>query len=173
MANRSFQDMRYALVKREVTLYAAVQLSSSGTVIALQKWNYPALGQGAIARTYSPANVGAALTPQSGAPWPLQYNAGSEGVRSIVRTNVGLWTVTLQDNYQRVLMVNFLVQTALTAAGTQAQTVSLDGTVLNMGANGGSVLGVRFMSNSTTVAEPSVGNDLVLLKMDLADGTEP
>ena len=173
MANRSFIDKQYTLLKREVSIYAAVQLSSAGTVIALQKWNYPALGQGAAARTYTAANVGAALTPQSGAPWPLQYNAGSEGVRSIVRTGVGLWTVTLQDNYQRLVFCSFTVQTAATAIGTQAMQMSLDGTVVNMAANGGSVIGVRFMSNPTTVVEPSVANDLVLLKFVLADGTEP
>ena len=173
MANRTFKDKQYVMVNREVVLYTAVQLSSSGTVIALQKWNYPTLGTGTLARTYSAANVTSTVPLPSGAPWPQQYNQGAEGDRSVTRTGVGLWTVQLQDNYQRLLTVSFTIQTALTAAGTQAQMVSLDGTLMNMAANGGSTFGLRFMTNSTTVAEPSLGNDLVLLKFSLTDGTEP
>jgi hypothetical protein len=171
MAQRAYQLQQFTLVKREITLYAAVSLSSSGTVIALQKWNYPTLGTGPNARTYTAAPPATALP--SGNPYPLQYTCGAEGVRSIVRTGVGAWTVQLQDNYQRLVMAQAIVQTAA-AGGLSAMTqVGIDGTLVNMATVGGSVFGLRFMSSTATAAEPSTNNDIVLLKFLLLDATEP
>jgi hypothetical protein len=109
----------------------------------------------------------------TGNAYPNQYNAGAEGVRSIVRTGVGAWTVTLQDNYQRLLHADFIVQTAAAGGLSAAVVMGLDGTLMNMGAVGGSVFGLRFMSSTATAAEPSTNADLILCRFVLADATEP
>lgn len=176
MANRSYQDMRYTLAKREITLYAAVGITGA-TTIALQTWKYPTLGAGTNARTYQPAPLANAL-PSGPGPWPLQYGAGAEGVRSVTRVGAGLWTFQLQDNYQRLVMVNAAVQTsANTGAAPFIAANIVGGTGSNaqqMSANGGSIFTVAFQTASTVVGDPSTtAGDIVLLKFDLLDGTEP
>ena len=54
MANRTFIDSNFTIIKRKVELYAAVSVAAAGAV-TLQKWVYPTLGQGALNRTYTTA----------------------------------------------------------------------------------------------------------------------
>lgn len=167
MANRTFMDQQYTLIKRRVDLFAAVSVGAAGAV-TLQKWNYPTLGTGPLARTYSAAPLATALP--SGAPYPLQYAAGAEGIRSVTRTGTGAWTVQLQDNYQRVLGVTFNIQKA-GGAGATVQ-IGIDSTITNMASNGGSTIGLLLMSSTATAADPASG-DVMLLHFILADATEP
>jgi hypothetical protein len=167
MANRTFMDKQYTMVKRRVELYAAV-LGAGAAAPSLRKWNYPTLGTGPNARTYTAAPTANALP--TGAAYPLQYACGAEGVRSVTRTGVGLWTVQLQDNYQRVLMVSATTDVA-GGLGTILQ-VSLNTTITNMASAGGSTIGLALLSATGTAADPAVGA-IILLKLDLADATEP
>jgi len=168
MANRSFIDKSYTMVKREVRLYAAVACTGEGVTaaVALQKWNYPQMGQTAApARTYT-----AAPTTPAGQGYPLMYQTGAEGVRSVTRTATGLWTVKLQDNYQRVLRVDAQTQKAgglsvIVAAG-------INSTLTDMNATNGSDIGIALLSATATAADPAAG-DLILLTFTLADATEP
>ena len=167
MANRNFIDKQYALIKREVHLYGAFLVGAAGAV-TLQKWNYPTLGAGTGARTYTAAPLANALP--SGAPYPLQYAAGAEGIRSVTRTGAGAWTVQLQDNYQRLMMVSESVQNA-TGVVTTAD-VGISSTITNMTANGGSIIGLQLLNTAGGAADPASG-DLVLLTFILNDATEP
>jgi hypothetical protein len=166
MATRGFMDKQYTLVKKQTTLYAAVAVS--GTTPALQKWNYPTLGAGPNARTYTAAPAPSALG--TGYPYPNQYAAGAEGVRNVARTAAGLWTVTLQDNYQRVLSVTLNVQVAGGLANIVA--VGRNTSVDSMAAQGGSQFGLALLSATGVAADPTSGH-VLLLGIVLADGTEP
>lgn len=165
MANRTFIDKSYTMVKREVRLYAAVSVGAAGAVTLL-RWNYPQMGQTASpARTYT-----AAPTTPSGNGFPIQYQTGAEAVRSVTRTGTGLWTVKLQDNYQRVLRVDAQMQIAgglsnIVATGINSTTTSID-------ASGGSEVGIALLSSTGTAADPTNGATM-LLTLTLADATEP
>lgn len=164
MANRSFIDKSYTMVKREVRLYAAVDVGVEGAV-TLQKWNYPVFGGGTNARTYT-----AAPTTPAGQGYPLQYQTGAEGVRSVTRTAAGLWTIQLQDNYQRVLRVDAQGQLA---GGTSAIVgVGLDSSTTDMDATDGSEVGIALLSATATALDPADG-ETILLTFTLADATEP
>jgi hypothetical protein len=167
MANRTFVDKQYTMLKRRVELYAAFLVGAAGAV-TLRKWNYPTLGVGPLARTYTAAPLANALP--TGAAYPLQYACGAEGFRSVTRTAAGLWTLQLQDNYQRVLMA----QVTTDVAGGLATVIAcgLNATITNMASAGGSTIGLALLSATGTALDPTAG-DLVLLRLDLADATEP
>jgi len=167
MANRSFIDRSYTLVKRQVSLYGAFLVGAGGAV-TLRRWNYPTLGGGTAARTYTAAPLATALP--TGAPYPLQYTAGAEGIRSVTRTGLGAWSVQLQDNYQRVLGVTFTMQNA--TGVTTISDIGINGTTTNMNANGGSLLALQLINVGGAAADPA-NNDLLLMTILLADATEP
>ncbi len=167
MSNRTFIDSNFSLVKRMVHLFGAFSVGETGTPTLL-KWNYPTFGGGVNARTYTAAPT-STLTPAAG-NYPLQYQAGSEGIRSVARTATGLWTVTLQDNYQRMVGLTGFTR----VAGGAAKIVGFNEntTITNMASGGGSVIGVSLISATTALADPTSG-DVVLLTFILADATEP
>lgn len=166
MADRTFVEKRYSLVKRRVDLYAVILVDPAGTTPQLQKWNYPTLGTGPLARTYSAAPLPTALP--SGAPYPLQYSAGAEGVRSVTRTGVGQWQVQLQDNYQRHFGVGFTLEIA---GGVVSGQVAINSTTTNMAAAGGSILGLTTLVGGA--AADLTSGTIVNLRIFLADATEP
>jgi hypothetical protein len=167
MADRTFVEKAYQLVKRRVDLYAAVSVAAAGAVTLL-KWNYPTFGAGPNARTYTAAPTANALP--TGAPYPLQYGCGAEGFRSVTRTAAGLWTVQLQDSYQRVLGVRATTD----VAGGLATVIAcaLNTTITNMTSVGGSTIGIALLSATGTALDPAAG-DVILLNFTLADATEP
>jgi hypothetical protein len=164
MANRQFRDSSFTIVNREVRLYCAVSVGAAGAV-TLQKWNYPTLGTGPNARTYT-----AAPTTAAGQGYPTMYQNGAEGVRSVTRTGTGLWTLQLQDTYQRVLGVNFNVQKA--GGLSTIMAVGINSTLTSLSASGGATIGLALLSATATAADPASG-DLVLLSIRLQDATEP
>lgn len=152
------------MVKREVRLYAAVDVAAEGAV-TLQKWNYPVFGGGTNARTYTDAP-----TTPAGNGYPLQYQTGAEGVRSVTRTAAGLWTIQLQDNYQRVLRVD--AQGQLAGGLSAIVGVGLDSSTTDMNATDGSEVGIALLSATATALDPADG-ETILLTITLADATEP
>ena len=165
MADRSFIDKSYRLVKRRVDLYAAVSVGAAGAVTLL-KWNYPTFGAGPNARTYTAAPTANALP--TGAPYPLQYGCGAEGVRSITRTGVGQWLIQLQDNYQRHFGVGVTLEIA---GGVTTGQLAINSTTTNMNANGGSVIGLTTIVGG--VAADLAAGTIANLRIFLADATEP
>lgn len=168
MANRTFMDKSYSLAKGEVRLYCAVSVAEGGGVTLL-KWNYPQMGQGstAPARTYT-----AAPTTGGSASFPTAYAQGAEGVFSVVRTGVGLWTVTLQDSYQRLLGLSFF--SSLAGGLSTIVQVNENTTITNMasGTVPRSVIGVALMSATATAADPAT-NERIQLAFTLQNLTEP
>jgi hypothetical protein len=169
MANRLFDQDSFQLVKRRVTLFADFTQVEAGTPVpVLQKWNYPTFGVGVGARTYTAAATAAALP--TGAAYPLQYRAGAEGVLSIERTAVGLYTLKLQDNYQRLLGLSFFVAAA--AGASTVAKLNENTTISNYTGAGvtGSVIGLAFLDFAGAAVDP-IGE--VRLQIELADATEP
>ena len=167
MANRTGIDKSYSIAKRLWRVYAAVAVGAAGAV-TLKKWVYPTLGAGANARTYQDAASANALP--SGNPYPLQYGAGAEGVRSVARTAAGLWTIKMQDAYQRVLSVyaQGMLAGGLSAIVGCGRNTSVD----SMSANGGSEFGISLLSATGVAADPANG-ETILLEIVLQDATEP
>lgn len=155
MAARSTQWDRAALLRRLTDLWAVVAVGAAGAV-TLQKYNYPQLGQvGGTARTYT-----AASTTGGGTTYPAQYGQGWEGIRSVARTAAGLWTVTLQDNYQRLVGIDVMSRLA---GGLSAIVHAAENTTIsNMPAAGGSVIGVALLSATATALDPASGETIVL-----------
>lgn len=164
MATRTFQEKHFAILKREVRLYGTFSVGAAGAV-TLQKWNYPVFGGGPSARTYT-----AAAITGGGTAWPQTAQQGSEGIFSVTRTGAGLWTVRLQDNYQR--MVGLYGYISVAAGASNIVTIAENSTISNMTSTGGSLIGVALLSSTATVADPTSGH-IVNLTFVLGDATEP
>ncbi len=168
MANRTYMDKNYSLIKREVRLYCDFSVSEAVTPVAtLQKWNYPTFSAGPNARTYTAAASAAALP--SGNPYPLQYQGGSEGVLDVTRTAVGKYTIRLQDNYQRLM---FMAAHASGASGTPVFAICTENTTItNLGSTAGTgIIGAAFWDFAAAAVDP-IGHVRVVLI--LQDATEP
>lgn len=169
MANRSFIDSNFALVKRMVHLFCTINVTEAATPVpTVLKWNYPTFGTGPNARTYTAAQSASAL-PSGRAPYPKQYEAGSEGILSVARTAVGKYTLTLQDNYQRLLFVD---GHAAVASGTPVFAKVTENTTISdlSGTAGLGILGLAFWDFAAAAVDP-IGQ--VRLTLILADATEP
>lgn len=166
MANRNFDQYDLTIQKRIAHLWGV--FSMSGTTPVLQKWVYPSLG-GASAGS-SPRTYVAAPATGGGTSFPTRYAQGAEGIFSVARTGVGLWTVTLQDNYQRLLGLR--VDMALAGGLANVTDIAENTTFSNMAATGGSVIGLTLLSGTGVAADPSNGA-LVRIEFVLHDATEP
>lgn len=168
MANRFLAGESYALIKRQVDIYAAFSVGETGTPTLL-KWNYPTFAAGPNKFTYTAANTTSTALP-TGAPYPIQYENGSEGVRSVARTATGLWTITFQDNFQRMVMLQGFTR----IAGGAAKIVGFNEntTITNMSAAGGSIVGVSMVSSTATLADPQT-TETILLTFTFADSSTP
>lgn len=167
MANRSFIKDSWTLVKGEVRLYAAVSVGAAGAV-TLQKWNYPTLGAGQRAGV-APLTYSAAPTTAAGQGWPTLGATGAEGVRSVTRTGAGLWTVQLQDGYQRCFGVDISTQNA---TGIPTIVACGIGSAISMNATNGATIPIGLISATGVAADPADG-DLILLTIKLQNASEP
>lgn len=156
MANRTFIDKSYSLAKGEVRLYAAFTAAEAASPTLLE-WNYPQMGMGTTApgRTYT-----AAPTTGGSTSFPTQYVQGAEGVFSVARTAVGLWTVTFQDAYQRLLGLYGFISVAGGAPNIVAIHENTSISSFNTGTR--SVVGVSFMSATATLADPTTASRVQL-----------
>lgn len=165
MGNRTFNEHRLSLVKRLVDICAVVDVGAAGAV-TLQQWNYPSLGQlGTVARTYS-----AAPTTGGGTGFPNRYVQGEAGIFSVVRTAAGLWTVTMQDAYER--LVGLKVHGSLAGGLSAIVGAAENTTITNMAAAGGSVIGIALLSATATALDPASG-ERIFLTLTFADASEP
>jgi len=145
MANRNFANMQYSAVKGVVRLWARVSIGATGAP-TLSKWN-PAT------RTYSSA-------PTTGTG---PYARGAEGIKSIARNDVGVYTLTLQDTYQRVLgfKATFSNATGLpTIVAVGLWSAATDVTAATP------VIKFTTMSSTATAADPANG-DVMQLEIEL------
>ena len=167
MANRTFIDKNYSLVKRVVRLWADVLQEEAVTPVpVLRKWNYGTFNSGPNIRTYTAA----ATTPvpaTSTGNFPSQYAVGTEGVATVTRTATGLWTVRLQDNYLRLLGLDFFVASA--AGASAVGKLNENTTITNLSAAGGSIIGLAFLDFAGAAVDP-IGE--VRLCFDLCDASE-
>jgi hypothetical protein len=152
MANRFNVEKLMSLYKGLTLVHARVLLS--GTTPVLQKYAFPTLNSGAL------GSYGTAATSGGGAGG-FGDAAGTDGVLTVARTGAGLWTVTLQDNYQRCLLVT---GNATLAGGTSnIVAVHQNSTISNLSASSGSIIGVCLESATATAADPDDGSSVDLL----------
>ena len=170
MANRTFMDKSYSFLKGEVRIYAAI--SVTGTTPALLKWQYPSMAPASpIARTYT-----AALATGGSTAFPLQEAQGAEGVFSVARTATGLWTVTLQDAYQRLLRLSG--HQSIAGGAGNVVNIAENTTITNMnsvpttGAPAQSVIGVALLSATGALVDPTTLSRINLV-FTLQNSTAP
>ena len=165
MADNTYTDVSYSVIKREVRLYAAVDVAAAGAVTLL-RWNYPQMGQTAAPNsTYTAASV-----LPTGNGFPQLGQTGAEGIRSVTRTAAGLWTVKFQSNFQRVMRVD--AQGQLAGGLSAIVGVGINSTLLSMAAVNGSEVGIALLSATATALDPAAGTTM-LLTFTLADSTTP
>lgn len=165
MANRQFDQYQLGIQKRRVELFAFVAVPS-GTTPVLQKYVYPSLGVGG--RTYA-----AAATASAPLGFPNQNQAGSEGIFSVARTGAGLWTLTLQDKYQRILRVDGGMSIAGGLANIIAVVENPTITDLANTSGTGSVIGIALLSATATLADPTAdATTLIRIRLSMQDATE-
>lgn len=145
MANRSFMQWQYSMVKGRVTLFARITIGATGAP-TLTKWN-PGTGTFTAAPT---TGIG-------------PYAIGCEGVKSVSRVSTGVYVLLLQDTYQRLLDLDMTVANATglpTTPGIGQWTTGTDVRTL--------ATGIKFttMSSSATAADPASG-DVLYLQIDL------
>ena len=167
--NRTVDQDNYSFIKRMVRIFTTINFVEGVTPTAtVMKWNYPTLGVGVNARTYTAATSG---TLPAGAAYPLQYQYGAEGVFGITRTAVGLYTLKLQDNYQRLVDLNAYAASA--GGATQFAKVTENTTISNYTgaavAQNGSVIGLAFWDFANAAVDP-IGQ--VRIALVLCDATE-
>lgn len=166
MANRQFIDKRYTLVKRVVDLFASITATEAGASVVLNKWNYGTFNSGPTIRTYTAAPTTPA-SPSSAGNFPGQYQIGAEGVMTVARTAAGLWTLRLQDNYLRLLGLNFFVAAA--AGASAVGKLNENTTISNYVAAGGSLIGLAWLDFAGAAVDP-IGE--VRLHLTLSDASE-
>ena len=155
MANRQLQQFTGTLLKRVVKLYVTVKYTSSGNVVALQKWNYQT-------KALAAAPTATGISP---------YQTGEAGIKSVARTGTGAWTVVLQDSYQRLLGVNFLGTVAASGVSTiVAMGTNTTGT--DVTSNTAPTIKLVLSSATATAADPADG-DYINFELILADASEP
>lgn len=170
MANRTFSPDLGTLAKSWRKLFCTISVTEAVTPVpSLLKWNYPTFGGGGPnAFTYTAAAVPSTL-PTGAGPYPKQYEAGTEGVLTVVRTAIGKYTLTLQDNYQRLVNVNAY---AAVASGTPVFAICTENTTItNLRTTSGlGVIGLAFWDFNGAAVDP-IGN--VRIALELLDASEP
>lgn len=159
MANRTFQEKHFGLVKREVHLYCKVSVGAAGAV-TLKK------------RSFANGSYTEGDAPTTG----TGYTVGNgEGVRSVTRTAAGTWTITLSDAYVyyiglqlvRVFNASGVVTTAQVGANNAVTNVST-----NTGTGNGGTVGAVLLDFTGAAADPADGDSITLV-ITLGDATEP
>lgn len=144
MAQRDFKKDLWSLLNGLTLIRFRVTMS--GTTPVLQKWTYPTPNSGALG-SYGTA-------PSSGGGGGgFGSAAGAEGVKSVTRTGAGLWTVVLQDNYQRLLDIG--AYQSLAGGLSTIVTVGENTSISSMSSPGGSTIGLALLSATATAADPA------------------
>ncbi len=142
MANRTFIEFNYSLERRMVNLFATVSFGASGAP-TLQTWD-------PIKRSYSTAG-----------------STGTKGIKSIVRVSTGLYTITLQDPYNKFLGAAISFQNA-SASAAPFQFWPTPNANLNVSATPS--IQVQFANSSGTATDPASGEQVVI-NLTLMDST--
>lgn len=165
MGNRTLAfDGPKSIIKTERIIRAFVSIAEGGTTPVLQKYNYGAFNTGSVANTFTAApTTGGATTPFN------KYAQGEAGVFSVARTATGLWTLTLQDPWHRLLYVRGHVRVA--GGSTNIVSINENSTITNINAANQGIVGISLMSATATLADPT-GPCIVCLKIEVSDATE-
>lgn len=141
MANRFFMQNIATLTKGMVNLQCRVLMS--GTTPLLQRWQPPSISGG----------YGSYVNATAGAAGFGGVKGGAEGFTSITRTNTGLWTIVLQDNYQRI--IDWQLGQQLVGGLATIGSMGINSTLTDLTTAGGSTIGVSLLSASATAADPA------------------
>lgn len=167
MANRTFVQANYCMLKGLVRLYPVIQMTASVTVPVLQKRTFTAAGTSAT----SPANALAAA-PTTGVGYAVGDAAGT---RSIARTGTGAWTLTLSDPYLYLVGVTIIGFSSVTGISTVigVGVVSGSTTITTNTSNGsGGVIALQLIDESGA-ADPGTIGDQFTLEVILGNAGEP
>lgn len=158
MANAAFTQFNYSLFKKQVTLVAVVDIGSTGAC-TLEAWSPSTAGANG---SYAAASATASAFTQ----------AGTQGVASISRTSAGLYVLTLQNAYQRLLGVKVTVVSTTGIPVAPVVGVVSGGT--NVTTSTGGVITLQFSAatgaSTTTLVATDPGNgERLLIEISLDD----
>jgi hypothetical protein len=147
MANRNYNQFQLTLEKSVVTLYATIDLAA-GTPV-LKSWSVPATGG---AGSY--ATTGAAF----------------KGIKSVTHAATGKYTITLTDNFVRLLDVGV----TCTNNNGSAVPTARGAYVLSETVNSSTTPGLVIVTTDTGgIATAGGANDRLLITLQLANSTAP
>lgn len=167
MANRTFVQQQYCLLKSLVRLYPVVKMTESVTVPILQKRTFTQAGTAATA----PANSLAAA-PTTGVGYVVGDNAGT---RSVARTGAGAWTLTLSDAYVYLVGISIIGFSSATGISTVVAVGVVSATTnvtTNTAVGNGGVITLQLVDESGA-ADPGTIGDQFTFEIILANATEP
>lgn len=167
MANRNFKDdSGFYLFNRVVHLFPVVSVGAAGAV-TLKKRQFRAAG------VVNSANSTLVDAPTSGIGYA--YGDGA-GVRSVVRTDTGDWTITLSDSYQWLIGVSVCQMSSTDGLWTSGYGVGVVSGSTNVATNtatgNGGVIAIVLDDGDGAAADPADG-DTLTLHIILGDSTEP
>lgn len=166
MANRTFIQDAYGLIKKPVYLYPVISVGAAGAV-TLKKRTFTAGGASSLSSSSSLGNA-----PTSGVGYAVGDGVGT---RSVARTGTGLWTITLSDPYQYLLGVCMVSLSSATGLWTTPSIGVVSGSTTittNTGVGNGGVISVVIQNGSGAATDPANG-DTITLEIMLGDATEP
>lgn len=168
MANRTYVQNQFCLIRGLVTLYPIVKMTESVTVPILQKRTFTQAGTAATA----PANSLAAA-PTTGNPgWVIGDGAGT---RSVARTGTGAWTFTLSDPYLYLIGISICGFISATGISTVLGVGVVSGSTTittNTGLGNGGVIAIQLVDESGA-ADPGTIGDQFTFQILLGTLSEP
>lgn len=171
VAQRTYDQQDLSICKQPVSLWAHIAVGAAGAV-TLQRWTFPKLGAGGNA--YIAATAPTVTAPTSspfatGPGWPNIYQGGAEGVAAVSRTGTGLLTITLQDQYMRLLSMHGHVE--LSTGPSNIIGFSLVAYTANP-TGWGSIIQIATLSATATAADATSAS-IIHLNLRLSNATEP
>lgn len=141
MANRFWMQSISTMTKGLRNLQLRVLMS--GTTPLLQRWQPPGISGGYGSYVNATAAVAGFGGPKGGA----------EGVTSVTRTNTGLWTIILQDNYQR--LIDWQCGQQLAGGLAVVTSLGINSTLTDLTTAGGSTIAVAMLTAGSGGATPT------------------
>ena len=164
MANKTWQQGPYTLIKKLVKLYPVISVGAAGAV-TLKKRQFTAAGT---------TNVGPSSSLVSAPTTGVGYVVGDgAGTRSVELGTAGLWTITLSDAYLYLVGVS-IVKTKNATGVPLASSVGVktDSVTTNTAVGNGGSLVIQLVDYAGVAVDPASG-DVLTLEISLGDASEP
>lgn len=167
MANRTYAQKQYSFIKGLTWLFPTVTMTASVTVPVLQKRQFSAAGATSVA-----PSISLIAAPTTGIDYAVGDGAGT---RSVARTGVGAWTLTLSDPYLFLVGVSIAGFSSATGISVPVGVGVVSGSTTittNTGRGNGGVIALQLF-DETGAADPGTIGDSFTFCVALGNAGEP